>query len=401
MNPSRIPAIEAGARTGHGADRLHVETDNQRPTGEGAGRGTRGGRAPQISRPGRGLAVKTLRHTTFAVAFLAIAVFTVAPSGDAADAPGKPVEVVRFAANPIIRPEMLPGRDGENINGPSLVRVPAWLPNPLGKYFLYFAHHGGKYIRLAYADHLEGPWKIYEPGTLRLEEAPGCKGHIASPEAVVDDERKEIRLYFHGPSKAGTGQKTFLARSPDGLHFKASDEVLGIFYWRVFRWDGWWYAMGKGGQFYRSRDGLTQFEAGANPLPGGAQRDQEANSPGPRHVALQRVGNRLGVYYTNIGDAPERILRCRLELSGDWKSWKASAPEEVLRPETEWEGARLPLKESVAGAMKGRENALRDPAIFVEDGRVYLLYSVAGESGLAIAELRGGEPADKSPPKRP
>jgi len=30
---------------------------------------------------------------------------------------------------------------------------------------------------------------------------------------------------------------------------------------------------------------------------------------------------------------------------------------------------------------------LRDPAIFEEYGRIYLLYSVAGESGIAIAEL--------------
>jgi hypothetical protein len=32
-------------------------------------------------------------------------------------------------------------------------------------------------------------------------------------------------------------------------------------------------------------------------------------------------------------------------------------------------------------------NQLRDPAIFEEDGRTYLLYAVAGESGIAIAEL--------------
>lgn len=31
---------------------------------------------------------------------------------------------------------MLPGRDGENINGPSLIRVPAWVKNPLGRYYL-------------------------------------------------------------------------------------------------------------------------------------------------------------------------------------------------------------------------------------------------------------------------
>ena len=62
-------------------------------------------------------------------------------------------QVVRFETNPIIRPGMpgLEGADGANINGPSLIRVPAWADKPLGKYYLYFAHHGGKYIRLAYA----------------------------------------------------------------------------------------------------------------------------------------------------------------------------------------------------------------------------------------------------------
>jgi hypothetical protein len=32
-------------------------------------------------------------------------------------------------------------------------------------------------------------------------------------------------------------------------------------------------------------------------------------------------------------------------------------------------------------------NQLRDPAVFEEDGRRYLLYAVKGEAGIAIAEL--------------
>ena len=52
-------------------------------------------------------------------------------------------EVTRLPGNPIIRPAMLPGADGENINGPSLIRVPDWVANPLGRYYLYFAHHNG------------------------------------------------------------------------------------------------------------------------------------------------------------------------------------------------------------------------------------------------------------------
>jgi hypothetical protein len=39
----------------------------------------------------------------------------------------------------------------------------------------------------------------------------------------------------------------------------------------------------------------------------------------------------------------------------------------------------------------GQVNQLRDPAIFEENGRVYLLYAVAGESGIAIAEVLMGE----------
>ncbi|MBI3972242.1 MAG: hypothetical protein HY332_13225, partial [Chloroflexi bacterium] len=59
--------------------------------------------------------------------------------------------VHRFPTNPIIRPHM-DGRMGDNINGPSLIRVPDWVDDPLGRYYLYFAHHRGTYIRLAYAD---------------------------------------------------------------------------------------------------------------------------------------------------------------------------------------------------------------------------------------------------------
>jgi hypothetical protein len=96
------------------------------------------------------------------------------------------------------------------------------------------------------------------------------------------------------------------------------------------------------------------------------------------------------VYYSNIGDEPERILRCEIDLSKDWEHWKTSPPEEVLRPHADYEGAELPLAASSAGLMKSEENSLRDPCLFVDDdGETYLLYSVAGESGIAIASISG------------
>ena len=47
----------------------------------------------------------------------------------------------------------------------------------------------------------------------------------------------------------------------------------------------------------------------------------------------------------------------------------------------------LRLEPSGFGAAEGAVNQLRDPAIYEEDGRIYLLYAIAGESGIAIAEL--------------
>ena len=69
------------------------------------------------------------------------------------------------------------------------------------------------------------------------------------------------------------------------------------------------------------------------------------------------------------------------------RAWKETEAIEILRPERPWEGADAPLDPSVRSTAYGHVNQLRDPAIFEEDGHVYLLYSVAGESGIAIAEV--------------
>jgi acetylornithine/succinyldiaminopimelate/putrescine aminotransferase len=62
----------------------------------------------------------------------------------------------------------------------------------------------------------------------------------------------------------------------------------------------------------------------------------------------------------------------------------------VLRPDRKWEGADAPLKPSLRSTAYGHVNQLRDPAIYEENGRTFLLYAVAGESGIAIAEVQFG-----------
>ena len=66
---------------------------------------------------------------------------------------------IRFKQNPLITVDTSPSL-GDNVNGPSIVRAPAWIKQPLGRYYAYFAHHKGRHIRLAYADAIAGPWNV-------------------------------------------------------------------------------------------------------------------------------------------------------------------------------------------------------------------------------------------------
>lgn len=108
-----------------------------------------------------------------------------------------------------------------------------------------------------------------------------------------------------------------------------------------------------------------------------------------RHSAVRIDGDTAFVYYSRIGDCPERILLATMDLRPPWTAWRPSAPVTVLAPEMAWEGAGLPLEPSCRGIVRAPVRQLRDPAVFQEGPRTWLLYSVAGESGIAIAELDG------------
>ncbi len=320
------------------------------------------------------------------------------------------ISIRRFTSNAIITPT-LSAAIGTNIQGPSLIRVPEWLPDPLGKYYLYFADHKGAYIRLAFADDLSGPWTVHEPGTLHLEQshfrtepakvpekfknkvdlggfatgpvegvpAPldsATKPHIASPEVIVREDLKQIVMYYHGLEDFAF-QRTRVALSNDGIHFEAREPIVTNSYLRVFNHDNQWYGLAMPGIFYRSRDGLSEFE----------QNEVRLFPNTMRHNALLKRDNTLYIFWTRVGDTPEHVLLSTIDIDGDWSSWTTGEPADVLYPEQSWEGANQPLVPSVRDAINVPVNQLRDPAIFVEGDRTYLLYAIAGEAGIAIVEL--------------
>ena len=313
-------------------------------------------------------------------------------------------EAQRLSDNPIVHSD-LDSSIGENIQGPSLIRVPDWIPDPLGLYYLYFADHKGKYIRLAYADQLEGPWSIYEPGALHLQDScfpielarkdsktksasaiskmtlphdleyEQSETHIASPDVHVDTANRRIVMYFHGLEDYGK-QVSRCATSANGLNFKAQPAILSPSYLRVVQQGNAFIATTMPGVIYRSDDWFGPFEPIARFF-----------NPNCRHMALCLNQKLLFVFWTEVGDVPEHIKVSWFDLETPIDQLEQFDHGALLKPALRWEGAEQPLEPSVRSVAYGLKNQLRDPAIYVEDDVPYLLYAGGGESAIGIAKL--------------
>ena len=301
---------------------------------------------------------------------------------------------------------------GGNVNGPTVIRVPEWIERPLGTYYMYFANHMGDFVRLAYADAIEGPWKIYEPGVLHVRDTAFYRDqpdpaetladfytHVASPEILVDPARKRFIMWAHGwwtngerwpsqPAAArtwardhGYGQYTQVAESNDGLHFTVRRAISKTSYLRVFRRGESFYGVSRLGLVWRAADPLAAFESGPNLFRGTAHANRV------RHVALVTRADRMYVFFTGIGDAPERVLVATVDLSGDWTTWRASDATEVLAPQAQYECVDLPNEPSESGDIDRPARQIRDPFVFEDRGRAFLFYSTCGEQGIAAAEI--------------
>lgn len=267
----------------------------------------------------------------------------------------------------------------ENINGPTVIKVPEWVNNKIGNYYMYFSDHQGKYIKMAVADHIEGSWNVIDHKPLYVDDTP-CNDHIASPEIYIDNENQLIYMYYHGmisSPRTGFYQNTLYAVSKDGLSFKAeSNKIIETFYFRLVKYGTVYYGIskiGNDGCLYSTGTSLTDPFIRSNIL-----------IPNCRHASLYLDGNVLYTFYTHIGDRPERILYNRFTLPYIIPN---TLPQELLRPQEYYEGIDIPLTHSQPGKAHGREQALRDPYVIEDGGKLYMFYVVAGESGIALAEL--------------
>lgn len=331
--------------------------------------------------------------------------------------------------------------DGDNINGPSIVRLPEWVEpsrrcHPEARFYLYFAHHHGSSIRLAWSSDLLGPWHLHAPGhgVLSLRDAHDVddadavhdahdepelaigngivlRGHVASPDVHLDPSRRRFVMYFHAPTRLLSGhrlgfeQVSYVALSDDGLHFRIEPVMLGYFYFRVFVVRGRHYAIANKGQLWQAPAGDEPWHAPpgfdfdsllwnyvGNPLVEALRAEPDNIADHPRHVALRIVnGERLQCLFSSVGDAPERIRFVEIDVAdADPARWRAcSTIVEVLAPDRPWEGVGRELARSRLGAQTGVQQ-LRDPCLFHDDsdgGADYLLYCGGGEEAIGLARI--------------
>ena len=233
---------------------------------------------------------------------------------------------------------------------------------------------------MAYSYNIKGPWKIHNGGVLDLKDSE-CEDHIASPDVHIDNENKQIVMYYHGITKedgAPHNQCSFVSFSKNGLDFSSNSGILGMFYFRVFKYNNKFYALAKNkntdGILYESKDGINNFKPVFNLI------------PNIRHSSVMVEGDNLYIFYTVVESAPESIMFCKIQLSKNVDDWKIIDGDILLKPERDYEGFNLPIVPSSFGTSFGMVNEVRDPFVFSDDEK-YLFYSVAGETGIAVATI--------------
>ena len=274
---------------------------------------------------------------------------------------------------------------GKNLTGPSVMKVPQWVDEPLGAYYMYFANHIGKEIRLAFANDPLGPWEVYSKPVLELSELKGALRHVASPEAVIDWGSRQFYLFVHSPIADSRGQKTFTTVSDDGSLFYqiGNGPTIDFPYVRVFHWDSQFWAVGRHSRSYLLFSSDTPegewLPQGSLPL-----------GENVRHVGLKVFESTLLVAFSRVEESPESIYMVALDLTHfERNSVFGSAPVGCLVSAVyPFEGAALDPVASEPGPQKLMiANDVRDPDLFIDDGAVYLFYSVGGERGIAAGHI--------------
>lgn len=309
-------------------------------------------------------------------------------------------------------PRKLFGRSDNN--GPMPVKTRAWMNDILldgregpNEFILYYSSHnsGGSESSidvLGTPSVVEGPWRPIQPlnnrSVIQLPSNTSCSS-LHSPSIVVDDEERSMFMYIHGHGCKGvSAQPTLVFRSTDGVKWTRTTDGLYLFRDLFYltpltsrrHEDGYFYAAAKTQESPEGSAILCRSTSMAGPFERGPILGR-----GLRHLHVHLVQDRhLFIFFTLIGDAPERILLGTVDMmtdDDDWMKWKLLPGPTILEPRFDYERGNARTTPSAAGGANGPRVELRDPRFIADDDTDglsgLLFYTVQGEQALASAYL--------------
>lgn len=311
------------------------------------------------------------------------------------------------------------------INGPMPIYVRSWMNEYYHRYslLLFASSHtasGDEEVDLKVMglELNKETWKCLHSFSLRRKEHLRCNS-LHSPSIAVDEEQQRLYMYIHGHGCHGAKQQpTLLFTSHDGLSWDFDQAKLrrppyllwDLFYLSAPRYsprDDFYYAIAKTQEdsigsavLCRSKSLHGPFEQGPILMKGGRHMDMYIH-PG---------SSDMYVFFTLIGDAPERILLGMIDRSPasggshNWLDWKFLPGPIIIQPEYEFEHGNAPLKPSKPGPGLTVLNEIRDPHFLPHNDTDlkklsgFLFYTVQGEQKLAMSTLQINITALHAPP---
>jgi hypothetical protein len=196
-------------------------------------------------------------------------------------------------------------------------------------------------------------------------------------------------MYYHCPfNNKKTSQSTFSSYSVDGLKFISNSDNIIHPYFRQFVYNNNIYGIAmksiclnpelvkkgcKSISVIMKKENNTWIEIG-NIL------------PWSRHTCILVKNEKIYIFYTLVGDNPEHILVAELFIDTKDRV-NIQNIKNIIKPELDYEHDNAPFIPSLYGPSHEAVRQLRDPYVFTDNNDTYILYSVCGEKGIALAKL--------------
>ena len=109
--------------------------------------------------------------------------------------------------------------------------------------------------------------------------------------------------------------------------------------------------------------------------------------PFSRHTCVLVIKKVIYVFFSSVTDNPEHIKVGELIINEKNNACSITNIKSIIEPELYYEHHNSEFIKSDYGGTNNFVRQLRDPYVFNDDKDIYILYTVCGEKGIAIAKI--------------